>query len=166
MLLVAKSLKELNFGALMDIYIEGNRENGADLWPEEPAGRQLQLAEEGFRDFLNNDFFRVPNAVCCVWAENGRYVSALRLEPYKDGLLLEALETRPDCRRKGYGEALLRAVRRQFPGRIYSHVHKKNEPSLAIHEKCGYQRILERAAYIDGSVNDRACTLCHPGESE
>ncbi len=161
MLWIATSMRELDFPGLMKIYIEGNQENGADLFPEEPAPRQLLLAEEGFREYLQNDFFRMPGAVYCVWQAEGAAVSALRLEPYKDGLLLEALETRPDCRRRGYGEALIRAVLAQESGKIYSHVHKKNTASLAIHEKCGFRRISEMAAYIDGSVNDRCCTLCY-----
>ncbi len=166
MLMVAKALEQLHFGSLMGIYIEGNLENGADQWPDEPAGRQLQLAEEGFRDYLKNDFFRTPGAAYYVWQEQGHYCSALRLEPYKDGLLLEALETKPELRRRGYAEALIRAVLAQTSGKVYSHIHKKNLPSLAIHEKCGFRRISEMAAYIDGSVNDRACTMCCLGEGE
>ncbi len=165
MLTAVKTMKELDFPALMEIYVEGNRENGADLWPEEPVPRQLQLAEEGFRDYLKNDFFLTPGAAYYLWQAEGCYVSALRLEPYKDGLLLEALETRPEFRRRGYAEALLRAVQLRVPGKIYSHIHKKNAPSLAVHEKCGFRRICERAAYIDGSVNDRACTMCYTGEA-
>ncbi len=161
MLIAAKNMGELDFPGLMEIYIEGNRENGADLYPEEPEPRQLQLAEEGFRNYLAQDFFRVSGAMYYIWQEDGVPVSALRLEPYRDGQLLEALETRPDCRRRGYGEQLIRAVLAQAQGKVYSHVHKKNVPSLAIHKKCGFRRISELAAYVDGSVNDRCCTLCY-----
>ena len=107
-------------------------------------------------------FFPTDGVVYAIWEAEGRYVSALRLEPYRDGLLLEALETAPDQRRKGYGRRLILSVLEQFPGvKIYSHVHKRNLPSLAIHEKCGFRRISEQAVYIDGSVNSRACTLCY-----
>ncbi len=165
MLMAARKLSELNFGSLMEVYSEGNLENGADRWPEEPAPRQLQLAEEGFRDYLRDDFFRIPGAVYYVWQVEGAYVSALRLEPYKDGVLLEALETRPGDRRRGYAGALIRCVQAVTPGKIYSHVHKKNLPSLAVHEKCGFRRISEVAAYVDGSVNNRACTMCYVGDA-
>jgi ribosomal protein S18 acetylase RimI-like enzyme len=84
------------------------------------------------------------------------------LEPYRDGLLVEALETAPGYRRRGYAEALLRQVLGSFAGKkIYSHVDKTNIPSLRLHEKCGFSRISECAAYIDGSINSRACTLCY-----
>ena len=93
MLYLARSLSRLHFSSLMAVYAESNRENGREFWPEEPEMRQIQLAEEDFYRYLSQVFFRSPGAVYAVWEENGRYVSALRLEPYRDGLLLEALET-------------------------------------------------------------------------
>lgn len=162
MLLVAKNLGELSFGHLMEVYEEGNRENGVERWPELPEGQQLLLAEQDFLQYLREVFFPVPGAVYCIWEEGGRYVSALRLEPYRDGLLLEALETAPAERRKGYGEALIGAVmQRCGHSKIYSHVGKWNEPSLKIHQKCGFRRILEYAVYADGSFNHVCCTLLH-----
>ena len=162
MLKLATSLRDLSFGNLMEVYAEGNLENGKDRWPELPEDRQLLLAEQDFYDYLREIFFRTKGAVYAVWVLEGKYVSALRLEPYKDGLLLEALETAPGARRKGYAEELLRAVQHRTGGtKIYSHVHKNNIPSLDIHKKCGFRRIKEYAVYIDGSVNSRCCTLCH-----
>ena len=106
-------------------------------------------------------FFKTEGAYYLIWEEAGRYVSALRLEPYRDGLLLEALETAPEQRRKGYAAKLMSAAQ-EFVGdtKLYSHVHKRNIPSLNVHDFCGFHRILEYAVYTDGSVNDRCCTLC------
>lgn len=160
MLITAKSLKELSFSKLMEIYVEGNLENGTDLWPELPEGQRILQAEHAFYQYLQDGFFAYPDAVYCIWEAEGRYVSALRLEPYEDGLLLEALETAPRERRRGYAETLMRAVLSRWKGmRIYSHVSKRNVPSLLVHNKCGFQRIKEYAVYVDGSVNDRCCTL-------
>lgn len=162
MLQIASSLKALDFAKLMAVYEESNRENGQENYPDEPQSRQLFLQEENFYQYLREVFFPAPGAVCLVWTEAGEYRAALRLEPYKDGLLLEALETAPEHRRKGYARKLIQAVQAQFSEeKIYSHVHKKNLPSLAIHEACGFQRISEQATYIDGSVNSRCCTLCY-----
>ena len=94
-----------------------------------------------------------------LWVENGKYVSALRLEPYEDGLLLEALETIPSQRRKRYAQQLIRAVQAQFPQKIYSHISKKNTASLMVHQKCGFVQILDYAKYIDGSFVRTAVTL-------
>lgn len=151
MLYLAKSLQQLHFGKLMEVYTESNAEK---------AG--LLQAEQDFYQYLRDCFFTTPGAVYAVWQEQGTYVSALRLEPYKDGLLLAALETAPEHRRRGFACKLIRAVLTEFAEKkIYSHVNKRNLPSLAVHEKCGFQKISDSAAYIDGSVNERAITLCY-----
>ena len=162
MLIIAHKLHEFTFGKLMDVYAEGNLENGQDLWPDETESRQIALAEQEFYNYLQQVFFRTNGAQYLIWEENGRYVSALRLEPYQDGLLLEALETLPQARRKGYAVRLIEASL-EFVGnaKVYSHVHKQNVASLRTHEKCGFAKVLDYAVYADGSVNDRCCTLCH-----
>ena len=161
MLFLASYLHDISFSKLMEIYQEGNRENGALMHPDLPENQQILYAEQAFYQFLAEGFFSTPGAVYAIWAENDRYISALRLEPYEDGLLLEALETAPRYRRKGYGEKLLRSVQETFPQKIYSHVSKRNAASLAIHEKCGFRQVLDFARYIDGSVARNAVTLCY-----
>ena len=161
MLIVANRLREITFGKLMDIYQEGNLENGRERWPNETAERQLALAEEDFRQYLRECFFPTPGAVYFVWQENGQYVSALRLEPYQDGLLLEALETRPTMRRKGFAAKLIKEMLLTLPKGtiVYSHVSKRNFASLKTHEVCGFEKMLDYAVYADGSVLRNSCTL-------
>lgn len=161
MLYLATKLREVDFSALMGVYEEGNRENGALVHPGLPQGQQILRAEQSFHQYLKEVFFPTAGAVYATWVENDIYVSALRLEPYEDGLLLEALETAPAHRRKGYAEKLIRAVQAEFPQKIYSHVSKKNTASLAIHQKCGFRQVLDYAKYIDGSVVRSAVTLCY-----
>lgn len=162
MLKIFHHLGELNFRQLMDVYREDNVDNGKEFYPDLPPDRQLEETEQSFYQYLAQDFFRQNGAFCAVWEVRGRYVSALRLEPYKDGLLLEALSTAPQCRRQGYAAELIRAVLQGLPpGKVYSHVGKGNRASLGVHEKCGFRRIRETAVYIDGSVNDRCCTLLY-----
>ncbi len=158
MLVIVNSLKELDFRALMDIYVEGNLENAQRLWPELPEGQQLLLAEQEFYDYLRTQFFSVPGAMYALWMEQGRAVSALRLEPWKDGWLMEALETVPDARGRGCASALVQAAA-LGRGKVYSHVSRANGASLAVHKKCGFRKILDYAAYLDGSVNRSAVTL-------
>lgn len=164
MLIIAKSLGELSFGSLMEIYEEGNRENGSELYPQEPELRQIALAEQDFYDFLRNDFFSREGSRYFVLTEQGKYVSALRLEAYRDGLLLEALETAPWARRRGFATALICQVqellREEYRGPVYSHVSNHNAASLAVHYRCGFQKISDCAVYLDGSVNRRSQTLC------
>ena len=162
MLVVIHSMRELNFGQLMAVYEESNRKNGKEFWPEQPEGQRILRAEQDFYQYLRESFFQTEGAFYAVWTEKGYYVSALRLEPYQDGLLLEALETAPEYRCKGYASTLIRAVQ-ELPEieKIYAHVHKKNTASLRTHKNCGFRRILEHAVYIDGSVRTNSCTLCY-----
>ena len=160
MLIIAEKLRDLSFGKLMEVYGEANLENGQDRWPDEPEARQVALAEEDFYNYLQQVFFKTDDARYLIWEERGRYISALRLEPYRDGLLLAALETRPHMRRYGFAEKLVKAAL-EYVGdmTVYSHVSKQNVASLRTHEKCGFEKLLDYAVYADGSVNDRCCTL-------
>ena len=163
MLFVANSLGELDFPQLMKIYIEGNREHGEDCWPEKSLEEQLSLSEQDFYTYLRERFFTKAGAVYMVWSENGRYVSALRLEPYRDGLLLEALETLPEEWRKGYAASLICAVQEWLKESevisVYSHVSKQNTASLRTHVKCGFEIFLDHSYYNDGTRMDNTYTM-------
>ena len=155
MLLIMKRLEELDFSALMDVYIEGNREKA-----EEYGDGGLLRAEREFFDYLREDFFRQKDAFYAVWQVAGQYVSALRLEPYGDGWLLEALETVPNHRKQGYAKALMAEVLDMMGEMVvYSHVSKRNEASLRTHYACGFQKHLDHVVYLDGSISNRAVTL-------
>ena len=160
MLIIAEKLRDLSFGKLMEVYGEANLENGQHRWPDEPEARQVALAEEDFYNYLQQVFFKTDDARYLIWEERGRYISALRLEAYRDGLLLAALETHPQMRRYGFAEKLVKAAL-EYVGdmTVYSHVSKQNAASLRTHEKCGFEKLLDYAVYADGSVNDRCCTL-------
>ena len=166
MLLIVEKLKDLSFSQLMDVYEEGNRENGEEFWPDLDPAQQMLQAEQEFYQYLRQVFFPTANARYYIWEEKGQYVSALRLEPYRDGMLLEALETAPAQRKKGYAFQLIQAVQAACPEhKIYSHVSKRNAASLGTHEKCGFRRIADHAVYADGSVNSRSYTLCWEGRT-
>ncbi len=162
MLILAHSLRELRFGELMRVYEDANLES-AQQWKHLPQGFALQLAEQEFRQYLQEVFFATPGALCAIWEEQGRYVSALRLESYRDGLLLAALETAPDQRRMGYAGQLIRQVQQllacQGAVKVYSHVNKRNTASWITHERCGFRVISDHAVYLNGSVDYRCATL-------
>ncbi len=150
MLFIAESISKLSFSGLMRIYAESNALNA-----EEQECFLLDV-EQGFYDYLRSSFFAQENSFYAVWLEAGEYVSALRMDPFKDGFLLCALETAPQHRRKGYGRKLIEAVlaTEKLAGKtVYSHIHKKNEASQAVHAACGFVKIMDRALYLDGSVN-------------
>ena len=161
MLIWINTFDQLDFPQLMEVYAEGNRENAEYFYGKETPEQGLRLAEQDARCYLQDDFFRKTGAAYYIWQEAGTYVSALRLEPNGDGLLLEALETRPDLRRRGYGRKLMAAVLAQLPEgtRVCSHVAKWNEPSMAIHNACGFSRHLNYAVEPDGTISNDHVTF-------
>ena len=160
---VITSVSQLNIDELLAIYREESMCNGALRYPHCAPAQQLLKAENEFIGYISEVFFRASGAFYALWIENGHYCAALRMEAYRDGLLLESLETKHELRRRGYAHKLLTASLEYaaslgFAG-VYSHVDKRNVPSLRAHEKAGFQRISESAAYIDGTVTQKSCTF-------
>ncbi len=135
MLLCAKNPSQIDCHQLMAVY--------------------SQEQEMSFFDDLS-DFFSQKKAFYCIW-QDGDYVSALRLEPYGDGLLLSGLETKPDCRSRGYAKLLLKAVLSleevKSWGKVYSHIHKRNIISQKLHKKMHFEKISDTAVLLDGTVS-------------
>ena len=148
---------------LMDIYAESNRENTGFFCPGEPdPAEAVKQVEQGFLNYLKNDFLTREGNVLWVLEEDGTWVSALRTYRISDGLYyLEALETRPDKRRMGYGAALLKAVlsaMKETGGfRLCSCVGKRNEASLATHKRCGFSIVSEEGHDYLTNETDEGC---------
>lgn len=155
-MIIIRSMNQLKFSELMEVYAESNLLNGRELYPTLSQQAQIREAEQNFYCYLKDVFFRQSDSFYAVWACNGRYVSALRIEPYRDGVLICGLETMPCARRQGYAARLLIAVLEYLKGIdnpiVYSHVSKRNQPSLATHLKCGFHILQDYAVYSDGSV--------------
>lgn len=154
MLKFHKNLSQLKYMQLMDVYSEDIAATA--------NGRSIGLAEQDFYDYLHA-FFGLSGAFVAVWELEGKYCSAVRIEPWRDGYLLSGLSTAPDCRRNGYGLALVRGVLEQLPAgsRVYSHIEKKNVPSIALHIQCGFARLQDSARMLDGSVLQDFYTFCY-----
>lgn len=152
---ICYSFQELNITQLMEVYSQSLN--------DDPVGRYQ--AKQDFYDYLREEFFSIPNVFYALWSLEGRCVSALRMEPYQDGYLLSGLETALQDRRKGYARKLVNGVLQylslegSFP--IYTHVHKKNAASLALHRACGFAPIQDYGVLIDGTVSYNYLTLCH-----
>lgn len=164
MLKLIHSMAELNGVQLMAVYRESNVKNAKIRYKECPEEMGIIREEEDFLSYLREDFFVAKGAFYAVWVADGAYSAALRLEPYRDGLLLEALETAPGARRKGYAQALISAVVNHLQATefklIYSHIHKSNIPSLGVHKKCGFRHVSDTASLLDGTVTHKYCTMC------
>ena len=161
MLKLVYQFRDLDFGKLMAVYSQSNEENIQEFYPNEAHETGLRKVHVSFEDYLRGDFFRVKGAFYAIWEENAAYICALRIEPFEDGLLLEALETMPAYRRAGYASRLIHGVLEMLPegSIVYSHVHKRNAPSLATHRRCGFAKCLDYAKYVDGTISRNACTM-------
>lgn len=148
MVKIHKSLSELQYMQLMDVYSE-------DLSTGVKSGdwETISTAEQDFYGYLRV-FFKTKGAFVAIWEEEGQYCSAVRIEPWQDGYLLSGLSTAPQHRRKGYGTALVRDVLNHLPqgSKLYSHIEKKNTASLALHRQCGFAQVQDFARMLDGSV--------------
>lgn len=139
MVVVFEALNRMDCSALAELYELKNRKE-----------------ERDFVEYLRDGFFRNTGARYYVWLENGRYVAALRLEPWEGKLLLSGLQTHPACRRQGYGFLLMQSVLQEYDrGNVYSHIHHRNRGSIALHLKAGFRRTSETARLLDGTVTSQ-----------
>lgn len=160
-LLCFNSLSDMDFSQLLAVHEESIRLSGKDLYPFESDDRQLLLAQMDFEDYLRRDFFTQKMAQYFVLEDGGSYVSTLRIEQYKEGLLLCALETKPGSRHKGYAKRLVNAVLNYVSAPVYSHISKKNKPSISVHLSCAFRKLHDGARFLDGSVNALADTYIY-----
>jgi ribosomal protein S18 acetylase RimI-like enzyme len=162
MLLRIMEYRDLDEIKLMDVYAESNFKNAEYFYPDETDKHiAVQKVEARFLDFMKNDFFKRTEASYWILKKDGIWVSAFRTCKVQAGLYyLEALETRPDQRKKGYASILISNVvetlKKEGFFRLCDCVSKKNIASLRTHEKCGFQIISEEGFdYIHGEADDR-----------
>lgn len=149
MLLIFRSMKGLRFGELAGIYDYGLRD------------------EMEFYHYLRSVLFKTEGAVYCVWEEQGHYCSALRLEPFMDGLVLAGLETAPSLRRMGFGTRLVQETLGQLQPAVpvYAHIRRSNAPSIALHRGCGFRKVKDCATLLDGTTTADYATYLYSPES-
>lgn len=163
MLQILYSIDEIRYSQLMAVYEESNRSFGKIYYPYKSANEQLLESEQDLYSYLRSVFFKTRGGFYAVWTVSGKYVSALRAEPYEDGFLINGLETRPDQRNMGYAQDLLLAVVKHLikSGNtpVYSHIEKHNTLSVRLHEKVGFHLLhRQHAVLLDGTVSKDTLT--------
>ena len=153
MLKLARNMSQVPFSQLKKVYEQSIKLSARRDYPGMDDG--LLQAEMDLYDYFRGVFFKTPGAYLCMWEEEGSVVSVLRLEPYRDGLLVTGLETAPNHRGRGYASALLSASCAMLqPGMpVYAHIHRSNLASAAVHKKCGFEIIANYSKLLDGSVS-------------
>ena len=153
----------LNLPQLVDVYEESIYRQAREDHPDLSTQEGFFQSRDDLYNYLQYVFFTDQNAKYFLWEMNKQYVCALRVESYLDGLLVQAVETHPQHRRKGYAKQLLCAAKAQLFkdgfACLYSHVEKTNGASLALHLCCGFTILKENARLADGSVSNRYYTL-------
>ena len=167
MLLVLQSPEKLDVPALLAIYRESALENCQGMFPAENFSTSLKQYEAGYAAFMRKEFFTQPGRFWMIETADGLWASALRLLPLEEPntWMIEALETHPDHRRKGYGAQLLADTIRfmeETHGSVtlLSGVGKRNTASLQTHLRSGFVR--EKETWTeDGETSDRTCTMAY-----
>lgn len=152
---------DLNERKLMDVYSESNFENTDYFFPNETdKAVAVRKVEEGFCGFLKDEFYANAGNAYWILEENGIWVCALRLNLIEKGLYyLEALETKPDCRKQGYATKLMNGVIETLKSdgsfRICDCISKKNVASIRTHEKCGFRIVSDKGFdYLQNEADD------------
>lgn len=154
-------LKDVDIPKLMAIYAEGNRENAECFYPELPLAEGIAREEQKFVNMLRTDFFPKPENALYILEVEDQWVAALRLTRLDGFYYLEALETKPDQRKKGYGKALLDALCKELaaqgPVLIRDCVAKRNEASLRTHLSAGFVIDQDPGIEYPGKEADARC---------
>lgn len=145
MILRIEKYGDIDQRRLMDLYSESNLENTDYFYPDiEDKAWAVGKVEEGFLDFLENEFYVKEGSVYWILEEDGVWLSALRTTELEGRTFyIEALETHPDHRRQGYAAKLIEGVIGELKKgggfRLRSCVDKENAPSIAAHLHCGFK---------------------------
>lgn len=163
---IVDSFDRIDGRKLMDLYAESNKENAEFFYPGlQDKSEALEKTEADYLNYLKNEFFSVAGNLYVIYEADGIWLSALRLYRIKDGFYyLEALETHPDHRRKGYGscllDGLLNVLKEQGPFQICDCVGKQNHASLSVHKKCGFRIVSDTGYdYLANETDDRCYGL-------
>ena len=143
-----------------NVYSEASYEIAKDKHPEmQDLEEAIQEEEQYFVEKFLGKFMSKNENTYYVWEENGVWVSALRLTKLDGFYYMEALETAPEERGKGYATKLISETIDLLRSRgeviIRSNVGKKNNVSHATHLKCGFEVEHENGInYITGTVRE------------
>ena len=156
MLLVFTGAEGLDGEAFSGVYRGSALENCRGMYPDEPTDQGALARYEGDHlAYMAGPFWEEGGVLLVLAGEDGRYLAAVRLYPGTGAgcWQMEALETRPGERRKGYGLELLRQTQgwleRAGGGTLLSHVGRGNLASLGAHQAAGFRRAREDRTEAD-----------------
>jgi ribosomal protein S18 acetylase RimI-like enzyme len=143
-LLVFHSFDNVNMKDFLSVFKESSVENATRWYPDLSQEEALQQYENGYIRYMQTDCGD-EGGTLFILSDNEHYVSSLRLyAKAPKEYYLEALETHPDFRKKGYGKELLLQMQRHLREQdtdyvITAHVEKTNAASLNTHRAAGFE---------------------------
>lgn len=156
--------REEMYSLVHNVYMESCIGNAKEYCSEKGA-----FTDEEFESTLKNEienfvnffqkFFATADNKYYVLEENGIPLCAARLSKIDNFYYLEALETAPEHRKKGYATRLLNDIINLYSLKgavdIRDCVNKKNTASLATHKKCGFTIAQENGTcYLYNTTSD------------
>lgn len=156
---------------VQEVYKEASLEIARERYPEREEWSDVIREEEAYFVGFLKRFMEHEKNRYYVLEIDGKWVSALRMTKLDDFYYMEALETAPEYRRKGYAVELVGEVISLLNkyGRlcIRSNVNKINTASLATHEKCGFRIELENGVNcLTGEERDCVYGMVYEGENK
>jgi|GEM_PF-5410631 Sortase and related acyltransferases len=145
---------------LLHVYTQSNedifRKDYAGQYGSEEASRAA-LAQD-YADFIA-EFIAQDDRYIFAVRDSGIYVAALRIiRMSPGGWYIEALETSPEHRRKGFARCLLtqtlRCMRALSARSVVSVIGRDNIASQALHVSCGFTQTGKAAKDIEGAPVD------------
>ena len=83
MLKIITKSSQLDFAQLAEVYDESLINRAKADFPGYSENQGYILAKQDLYHYMHSDFFADDNAICAVWAPQGRYKAVLRLERYR-----------------------------------------------------------------------------------
>lgn len=163
-LTILESGSALKDDCFLELYRGSSVENAPNWYPQLSSEQALNKYEQSFLEYMHKEFWEEKGIQFLLEDDTG-YRSGLRLYPGEDNrFFIEALETRPDSRRKGYSKTLLKEIIVELKKKydsftIYDDVYKTNIASINTHLSAGYTQSKDFFIEQDGSRNDKKVTF-------
>lgn len=124
----------------------------AKVGPDEISDENIlyKKVRSSYKAYIKNDFLKNGKNYLAILKDKNNYLAALRLYDQGEFYLLEALETKPNYRRCGYGETLLREVLSFLKNgsELRSEVGLSNKKSLGLHKKIGFEIVGKKESHF------------------
>ncbi len=160
------SMDEVNINEFLEIFKESSKENALEWYPESTAEEALEKYENGFLEYMRDTFWKEKGALALLsW--KGRYVSSLRLYTKDENtFLMEALETKPDCRKKGFASEIIRRTISCLEEKydrieLISYTGKHNIASQHTHAAAGMKNIRDYWENEQGERDETQLTFSY-----